>query len=388
MKKLFVVSLIALVGVAASESIAASKSQAADVTPAQRAIEAAAAAIAGEPNAADGYTALAFALARRARETADGDYYARAEEAVQESLVRAPNNLGALKARTWLLLGQHDFAAARDLAEMLRERAPDDVQVYGFLTDAYAELGYYAKAEEACDWMLKLRPGAVPALTRAAFLREIYGDTDGALAAFSQALAATAPTMGEDSAWILTHISLLDLKRGRVAEAERAAIEALALFPDYHYALAALARVKTAQGRHAESAALYRQRYDQAPHPENLFDVANALSLAGEADAANAAFREFEEKALAESMNVDNANRELVAYYLERADRPEEALRIAAMTFERRQDAFTRATYAAALHANGRTKEALKEVETIEALGLKDPKVLAQVAMIRAAAKG
>lgn len=381
MKKRILVSLIAL---AAAPAVAAT-APAVAATPAEIAVDAATSAVAAAPDAADAYNALAFALARRARETADGAYYDRAADAVEKSLALAPENLGALKARAWLLLGKHDFAAARDLAEELRERAPDDAQVYGFLTDAYAELGDYSKAEEACDWMLKLRPGAVPGLTRAAFLREIYGDVEGALAAFSDALAATAPTQSEDRAWIVTHMALLHLQRGAVVEAEGAATGALSLFPDYHYGLAALAKVRAAQGRHGEAAALYRQRYAAAAHPENLFDVAEALSMAGETQAAAAAFRDFEKLALAESMNVDNANRELVAYYLERAGRPQEALRIATMTFERRQDAFTRATYAAALDANGRREEALAQVAAIEALGLKDPKILSQTAMIRAA---
>ena len=51
--------------------------------------------------------------------------------------------------------------------------------VYGFLVDAYAELGDYAEAEKAAQWMLDLRPGNVPGLTRAAYLRELFGDLDG-----------------------------------------------------------------------------------------------------------------------------------------------------------------------------------------------------------------
>ena len=30
--------------------------------------------------------------------------------------------------------------------------------VYGLLTDAHVELGNYAEAEKACQWMLDLRP--------------------------------------------------------------------------------------------------------------------------------------------------------------------------------------------------------------------------------------
>ena len=58
---------------------------------------------------------------------------------------------------------------------------PDDVLVYGFLVDGYTELGRYADAEKAAQWMLDIRPGNVPALTRASHLRELFGDHEGAV---------------------------------------------------------------------------------------------------------------------------------------------------------------------------------------------------------------
>ena len=76
----------------------------------------------------------------------------------------------------WLLLGNHEFAAAVEKATALNKRAPDDVMVWGFLTDANVELGNYADAEKAAQWMLNLRPRNLPAMTRAAYLRELFGD--------------------------------------------------------------------------------------------------------------------------------------------------------------------------------------------------------------------
>ena len=59
--------------------------------------------------------------------------------------------------------------------------------VYGMLTDANIELGKYAEAEKSAQWMLDLRPGNIPALTRAAYLRELFGDIEGALELMQQA---------------------------------------------------------------------------------------------------------------------------------------------------------------------------------------------------------
>src|SRR6266571_999240 len=105
------------------------------------------------PNKAEPYSDLAMALARRARETSDAAYYARAEEALKKALELSPQNLAVQKVGVWILLGKHEFAQARQQAEILNRRMPDDVQVYGFLTDANIELGNYADAEKAAQWM-------------------------------------------------------------------------------------------------------------------------------------------------------------------------------------------------------------------------------------------
>ena len=97
------------------------------------------------------YNQLAMALARRARETADSDYYRQALAAVEASLERKPGNYGARKARVWCLLGQHEFSQALEEAKALNKLALDDVQVYGFLADAYTELGHYHQANADRD---------------------------------------------------------------------------------------------------------------------------------------------------------------------------------------------------------------------------------------------
>ena len=170
---------------------------------------------------------------------------------------------------------------------------PDDLQVYGFLTDANIELGRYKEAEEACQWMLDLRPGNIAAFTRAAYLREIFGDIEGAIELMRQAYDRTLPSEVEDRAWMLTHLGHLELVAGRVANADLILAEALKLFPDYHYALASLAKVRTAQGRLAEAATILEKHVAGAPHPENYFGLAEALRNAGREPEARARVRRF-----------------------------------------------------------------------------------------------
>ena len=129
----------------------------------------------------EAYNSLALALSRRARETSDVTFYAQAEVALKTSFDIAPDNFDGKRIEVWLLLGKHEFAAAREEALRLNKRMPDDVMVYGFLTDANVELGNYDEAERSAQLMLDLRPGNSAGVTRAAYLRELFGDVDGAL---------------------------------------------------------------------------------------------------------------------------------------------------------------------------------------------------------------
>jgi Flp pilus assembly protein TadD len=200
------------------------------------------------------------------------------------------------------------------------------------------------------------------------------------------AFERTSPDEVEDRAWISTQIAHLYLSTGRVAEAETAARRALDLFPGYHYALAQLAGVRAAQGRHDEAVTLLRQRYAQAPHPENLFDVGRALARAGRESEARQAFAEFETRARAEMAGADNCNRELSAYYVDEARRPAEGLRVAEMELARRHDVFTLGAHAWALHALGRTAEARRQIEAALAVGIQDARLLYHAGVIAAAA--
>ena len=131
--------------------LTASLMAAAEPTPAERAIAQAQQGIAKDATHAEHHAHLALAYARRARETADGKFYDEAERAAEKSLALAPNNFTALKARAWALLGKREFVEARHLAETLNKRMPDDLQVYGFLTDAYIELGEYDAHGSSAD---------------------------------------------------------------------------------------------------------------------------------------------------------------------------------------------------------------------------------------------
>jgi tetratricopeptide (TPR) repeat protein len=370
MKRLaaFLMLMTALAAFAQTETASADKK----LSPAERTMAAANQLIEKNPKNFEAYNALALALSRRARETSDVKFYAQAEETLKKSYEISPGNFDGERIRVWLLLGKHEFASAREEARKLNKKVPDDVMVYGFLTDANVELGNYKEAEDAAQMMLDLRPGNLPGLTRAAYLRELFGDVEGALELMNMALQSTPPTEVEDAAWITTQMAHLNLSVGKIAETEALLQCALTLFPDYHYALGNLAKVRIQQKRYDEAVDLLRKRYNAAPHAENLYELAEALQHAGRtAEAANA-FEEFERKSLAETGIADNSNHELIFYYADHAKRPDKALEVAKRESARRKDVFTLDCYAWALHMNGQDAEARRQIETALAVGIRN----------------
>jgi tetratricopeptide (TPR) repeat protein len=374
MKK--IVALLLIFAAAATCAQTPDSAAQAPLSPAQSSARRAQDLINKNPKNFEAYNALALALSRRARETSAVTYYAQAEEALQKSFAIAPDNFDAARTHVWLLLGKHEFGAALEEAKKLNQRMPDDIMVYGFLTDANVELGNYKDAEAAAQWMLDLRPGNLPGLTRAAYLRELFGDVDGALELMNMAYQSTPPSEVEDGAWIVTQMAHLKLASGKLADAEGLSQQALSMFPGYHYALANLAKVRIQQKRYDEAVELLKQRYAAASHAENLYDLAVALELSGRRDEAQRAFTEFERKSLLETDRADNSNHELIFYYADQAHQPAKALSVAQREFARRHDVFTLDSYAWALHVNGQDQQARKQIEAALAVGIRDARII------------
>jgi tetratricopeptide (TPR) repeat protein len=362
-----------LATLAAAQGISGAAS--ADLSPVARSVEAARKAIAAKPQEYAGYNLLATALVLRARGTSDMTLYTQAEDAVKRSLELAPNNFETEKIQVSILLGEHEFAAALESARKLNKRVPDDVMVYGLLTDANVELGNYNDAEESAQWMVNLRRGNRPAFIRAAHLRELFGDAEGAYEVADLALQSTIPSEAEEHAHLLTLMGDFRFDVGNIEAAEKLFRQALTVFPKYPDALGDLAQLRIAQKRDAEAVELLQERYQDVPRAANLYNLAEALQLAGRDDDAKRAFADFETKARLESSRKDNANRELVFYYADHARRPGDALRVAQQEYSLRHDVYTLDAYGWALHVNGQDGEARKKIEAALAVGIRDARL-------------
>jgi tetratricopeptide (TPR) repeat protein len=373
MKKIVQALFIIVAAIAAAQGVPGAIGT--DLTPAEKGIAEAHKAIHDKPKEYAGYNLLATALILRAQETSDAVFYSQAEEAVEKSLVLSPDSFETKKIRVSVLLGEHEYAAALEQAQSLNKRVPDDLTVYGLLTDAEIELGKYTEAEDSANWMLNLRRGNRQAYIRAAHLREIFGDADGAYEMADLAFQSTIPSETEERASLLTQMGRFRFATGNTEAAEKLSQQALTAFPKYPDALGNLAQLRIAQKRYTEAVELLQQRYQSVPRAGNLYDLAEALQLAGRDKEASKAFADFEAKALAESVRKDNSNRELVFYYADHAQQPGKALETAKREYAWRHDVYTLDAYAWALHVNGQDAEARKQIESALAVGIRDAKL-------------
>jgi tetratricopeptide (TPR) repeat protein len=351
-------------------------------SPAETAIRQAAANVAKQPSHYPFYNELAAAYVRRAGETADSRYYNQAEESLGQSFAISPENFDGLKVEATIQLGRHQFEQALETSTRLNKLSPDDVAVYGVIVDADLALGHYQDAVTQAQWMLNLREDNVPGLVRAATLRELYGRLSGALELLEKANDRLPASESEQRARVLAQTSHVELLNGDLAKAESAANAAQTAFPDSDAALAALAQVRLAQARYPEAVELLRRQSTAAPRTETLYTLAEAQELAGEHRDAADSFREFERQALAQSSLADNANRDLIFYYLDHASQPAIALDLARREAARRQDVITLDAYAWALAANGDYQAASQELQKALLMGVKDPTLLRHASVI------
>jgi tetratricopeptide (TPR) repeat protein len=321
---------------------------------------------------------LGWAFVARAREIDDDALYERAERCARALEARAPGNPGARLLRGHALVALHRFAEAEAIARPLaaeRGLAAD----HGLLGDALLSQGRLAEAARAYQAMMDLRPDA-QAYARAAELRWLTGDPEGAVRAMEVAARAASPRDAETFAWIWAELALHQLRSGALADAARSAGVALAAAPGSRFARYALGRVGLAEQRFADAARELARAAERAPLPEVLSSLAEALAEDGRADEA----RRAEQRLLATGEAADP--RGLALFLLQRGRDLPVALRLLERELERRRDAETLAAYALARAEAGAPGEAWREMERALESGSVDPRLHLHAARVAEAA--
>ena len=181
-------------------------------------------------------------------------YYGAIEKILNGVLTLDPNNFEAKVYKASLRMSQHQFADALKIAEEARTINPNNAFVYGILVDANVELGNYAEAVAVSDKMQALKP-SLESYSRASYLREIYGDNEGAIEAMKLAVKAGLPG-SEPQSWSRNILGDLFYNMGNYSEAEAAYTENLILRPSYAPSMAGLAKVETQKKNYPKALAL------------------------------------------------------------------------------------------------------------------------------------
>ena len=322
------------------------------------------------PQDAEGLTLLGLAYQQRVRETGDPTYYPRSEEALDRALRLVPDNDLAFTGLAALAASRHRFTDARRLARRALSLNPYSAPALGILGDAEVETGDYDGAFSTFDKMAALKP-TVASYARISYARELLGRSTSAIAAMKRAVSAAAST-SEPAAWSLVELGNLYYNSGRLRPAARAYREALARFPGYHRAQAALGRVAAAQGRIDRSVALYERALETVPLPEYAARLGETLAAAGRsAEAANA--YELVE-AMQRLLEANGARTELETALvdLDRNVRLVDALSRAREAYEERRSIEAEDVLAWALLRNGKCGEALRHSKLALRLGTHD----------------
>lgn len=350
-------------------------------TPADVRISAAQSKIKQSPDEPDGYNLLASAYSQKARETGDFSLNAKADEALTRSLEVAPDNYDALKLRAKLLLTYHRFADALEVARRAQAMRPQDHDVYGALTDALVELGDYEEAVRAAQSMVNLRPDTA-SYSRISYLRELHGDTEGAIEMMTTAVKAASPQDPENLAWCRVQLGNLLLNGGRPSEAEREFDKALQTFPDYRMALEAKARARIAAGDLESAISIYRREQERDP---NSADAALALgdlyAKQGQAEEAQRQYAHFESLERKNAV-MENDWHHLVYFWADHNQNLDEALTLARQARTKRADIHTCDALAWTLFKQGQFSEAKTSIDEATRLGTRDARILYHAGLI------
>jgi tetratricopeptide (TPR) repeat protein len=319
---------------------------------------------------------LGYRFVAQARLSNDPGFYKVAEQAAAclDSLV--PNDPAALLLRGHVLHQMHRFAEAEQIARQLvtvREFVLD----FGLLGDVLMEQGRVTEAAGAYQKMIDLKP-FYQSYTRAAHVRWLRGDLDGAIEMMRAAVTAASPRDRESVAWAYSRLAMYELQRGRLEEAARMTEASVQYVPDYAAALLARGRIQLAQRKFADAAATLEKAARLNPLPEYRWALADALRSLKRIDEAVAV-----EKQLVEEGADDP--RTLALYLSTRRQNGSKAMDLARRELENRSDIFTLDTLAWALASAGQIDEASALMARALAEGTEDARLFLHAAVIAAA---
>lgn len=326
---------------------------------------------------------LANSYLQAVRETGDPTLYARTDAVLADAAKLDPGNPELLATQGILALGRHQFTKALDLGKQALAADPERARYYGVVADAQIELGMYDEAVANLQEMVNRRPDFA-AYSRIAYLRELYGDPEGAIEAMDFAIEAGA-TAPENVAWAQAQVGDLFFGLGRFEDATQRYLLAEGRLAGYPLALAGRARVAAANGDFERARSLYQQAFEQMPAAGYATALGEIAAKQGDGAAAERYFgtvRAIDALAVA---NGENTDLEFAAFLADHGSATE-AVKKARDGYASRPSVHGADTLAWALYRNGEIVEAQRYAREALRIGSRDALVLFHAGMIEKAA--
>ena len=201
---------------------------------------------------------LAQLYIQEARVTGNYAYYdIAAMKYVKDVLDIDSLNFTALVFKSLIYMSQHHFADGLDVAHKAQQVNPYNVYVYGLLVDGNVEMGNYDTAVSYADKMVSVRPD-LTSYSRVSYLREIFGDYDGAIKAMQMATEAGGAG-DEHTEWTRYQLANLYQKTNDYKKANTLYDLSLTVRPNYAYAIAGLAQIAAAEKDYVKAVSLYQK---------------------------------------------------------------------------------------------------------------------------------
>jgi len=305
-----------------------------------------------------------------------GHYYPAALKILDGVLADQPTDTNvefqAKSLKASVLLSQHEFKEALQVAKEAAELYSYNAQIYGVLTDAYVELGDYTNAVKMADKMMSIRPD-LRSYSRVSYLREIHGDTEGAIEAMKLAVAAGYPSY-EETAWTRLTLGELYEQYGSLPEAEAQYQQILTERPNYPFAIAALAGIAEKNGNTKKAEALLKKACAIIPEVGFYEQLAALYLTTNRTEEAEKLNKEVVGMLEDDVIHGHNMNLEYARFYMDNEGDLDKALAYAKTEYNKRPNNIDVNTLLALIHYRASDMEqAKKHYQTATRTGSKDP---------------
>ena len=329
--------------------------------------------IAADPKRVSSYVSLSQTYLQKIRETADASYYQKINELMDQAEMIDAKDANIQSMRASVMLGRHKFKQAHTFAMAAIALAPDSNINYGLLGDAQVELGQYKEAAASFQKMVNLRPD-YSSYIRIAYIRELYGDTNGAREALQSAIEFGS-SFKESIAFAYVEMGKLEM-RDDTAKALRDFEYAQVLVPDYPPASEGLGKVVYFEGDNKKAETYFKRAFTKLAIVQYATDLGDLYTREGDTTKAKQYYALAE---LAFKTSVQSGVDTDLEESLFLSDHDIDLAR--ALVQARRAYVDRPSVYAAdylswALYKNGQVEEAKKYTKEALRLGEVDPLIL------------